>query len=52
MLNSEFTEIEEIKCIGCGVCACHCPTEKIRLDRTGNREVFVAPLKKASNIIY
>jgi len=51
-LTSEIAEIDEIKCIGCGVCAYHCPTEAIRLDRTGNREVFVAPLKKASNIIY
>jgi ferredoxin len=37
--------IDKDKCIGCGVCASNCPVDAISLDRTGKREVFVAPKK-------
>ncbi len=37
--------IDKEKCIGCGVCASNCPVNAISLDRTGKREVFVAPKK-------
>jgi len=33
------------RCIGCGVCVHHCPEEAMKLNRTGNREVFVPPPK-------
>jgi ferredoxin len=39
--------VEESKCIGCGVCASHCPEDAIHLDRTGMREVFVPPARRA-----
>ncbi|HQP30389.1 MAG TPA: 4Fe-4S binding protein [Deltaproteobacteria bacterium] len=35
--------IVEDRCIGCGVCAHHCPSHAIRMERTGVREVFIAP---------
>ena len=38
--------IDKDKCIGCGVCAYHCSSQAIELERTGNRTVFVAPLRR------
>jgi len=37
--------IDKKKCIGCGVCSSNCPVDAIALERTGKREVFVAPKK-------
>lgn len=34
------------RCIGCGVCAYHCPSEAISLERTGIRKVFVPPPRR------
>ena len=31
------------KCIGCGLCAHHCPEKARSLERTGLREVFIPP---------
>ncbi|MFX0177127.1 MAG: ATP-binding protein [Candidatus Hodarchaeota archaeon] len=33
------------KCIGCGLCVHHCPENARNLERTGIREVFIAPPK-------
>ena len=35
--------VSEDKCIGCGVCAYHCPEEAIHLERIGPRHIFVPP---------
>ena len=47
-LEEDIANIDEKRCIGCGVCVHHCPEEAMTLERTGNREVFVPPprLKK------
>jgi len=43
--SDEKMIVLENKCIGCGVCAHHCPENAIHLERTGLRDVFI-PLKK------
>ncbi|MBA4367824.1 MAG: hypothetical protein C0403_09320 [Desulfobacterium sp.] len=46
-LQDETACVHEVKCIGCGVCVEHCPVEAIQLKRTGMREAFVPPGKRA-----
>ncbi|MHA1489089.1 MAG: DUF362 domain-containing protein [Promethearchaeota archaeon] len=48
-LEDGIAVINEEKCIGCGVCAHLCPEKAIELERTGNREVFIPPLKIKDN---
>ena len=36
--------VDQEKCIGCGVCAHHCPEEAIHLKRTGPRDVLISPI--------
>ncbi len=36
-----IAKISEDKCMGCGLCAHHCPQEAIKLERKGLREVLV-----------
>jgi len=42
-LTGDVARIDDQRCIGCGVCAYHCASEAMALERTGIREVFVAP---------
>ena len=42
-LVDDIAVINNSRCIGCGVCVHHCPEEAMKLERTGNREVFVPP---------
>ena len=42
-LVDNIAVISNSRCIGCGVCVHHCPEEAMKLERTGNREVFVPP---------
>ncbi|MHA1472663.1 MAG: DUF362 domain-containing protein [Promethearchaeota archaeon] len=44
-LVDNIAVINSSRCIGCGVCVHHCPEEAMKLNRTGNREVFVPPPK-------
>ena len=44
-LVENIAVINSSRCIGCGVCVHHCPEEAMKLQRTGNREVFVPPPK-------
>jgi ferredoxin len=44
-LDDTVANINESKCIGCGVCAHHCPEEAIHLERIGPRHVFIPPKK-------
>ncbi len=44
-LVENIAVINSSRCIGCGVCVHHCPEEAMKLNRTGNREVFVPPPK-------
>jgi Fe-S-cluster-containing hydrogenase component 2 len=44
-LEDTIAKVNESRCIGCGICAHFCNEKAIKLDRTGNREVFVAPPK-------
>ena len=44
-LDGDFAVVNQEKCIGCGVCAHHCPEDAIKLERTGERFVFIAPSK-------
>ena len=44
-----MASIDETKCIGCGVCAHHCPEEVLNLQRVGQREVFIPPKKFTKN---
>jgi NAD-dependent dihydropyrimidine dehydrogenase PreA subunit len=46
-LENAIAVLNKDKCIGCGVCVHHCPEQAISLKRTGLREVFVPPPKKA-----
>lgn len=46
-LEDAVAVLNEKRCIGCGVCVHNCPEEAIILKRTGLREVFVPPPKKA-----
>jgi ferredoxin len=42
-LVEDIAVINNGRCIGCGVCVHHCPEDAMKLERTGNREVFVPP---------
>ena len=42
-LVEDIAVINSSRCIGCGVCVHHCPENAMKLERTGNREVFVPP---------
>ncbi len=42
-LVEDTAVINSSRCIGCGVCVHHCPEDAMKLERTGNREVFVPP---------
>ncbi|MBY9021143.1 MAG: 4Fe-4S binding protein [Candidatus Lokiarchaeota archaeon] len=44
-LVENIAVIDSSRCIGCGICVHHCPEKAMKLDRTGNREVFVPPPK-------
>ncbi len=44
-LEDGLTVVNEETCIGCGVCAHHCPEEAITLKRTEGRDVFIPPKK-------
>jgi ferredoxin len=44
-LVDAIAKVNEFKCIGCGLCAHHCPEDAIELKRIENREVFVPPPK-------
>jgi len=44
-LVENIAVINGSRCIGCGICVHHCPEEAMKLERTGNREVFVPPPK-------
>ena len=44
-LDGTVAKVGESKCIGCGVCAHHCPEDAIELKRIEGREVFVPPPK-------
>lgn len=46
-LVEDIARIQDEKCIGCGVCAYHCTSEAMALERTGIRNVFVPPPRKA-----
>lgn len=37
------------KCIGCGICAHFCPEDAIDIERTGQRQVYIPPLKLSNN---
>jgi len=43
--KSNFTDNK--KCMGCGICAHHCPENARSLERTGLRTVFIPPPKIA-----
>jgi hypothetical protein len=45
----EAAQVDESRSIGCGVCAYHCPTGAIKLERTGRRLVLVPPPKAAQH---
>jgi len=45
----DLSRIDESRCIGCGVCAYHCPAEALHLERTGQRKAFVPPPKLETN---
>ena len=44
-LEENIANVDENRCIGCGVCVHHCPEDAMNLERTGNREVFVPRIK-------
>jgi len=44
-LDDTIAVVHEEKCIGCGLCAHHCPEDSIHLKRTGPRDVFLLPKK-------
>ena len=45
-IDDSTAQIKETLCIGCGVCAHHCPVDAIEMKKTGIRTAFVAPPKK------
>jgi ferredoxin len=49
-LVDDVAFLDEKKCIGCGVCSYQCPASAIKLERTGIRNIFVPPARRASGI--
>lgn len=47
-LVDDIALVDEKKCIGCGVCSYQCPVSAIKLEKTGVRNVFVAPPRRAA----
>jgi len=48
-LDDALAIINEEKCIGCGVCVHFCPEDALKLERTGDRMVYVPPPKLEVN---
>lgn len=46
-LIDDIAKVDENKCIGCGVCSYQCPVSAIKLEKTGVRNVFVPPQRRA-----
>ena len=42
-LQEALAVVIDEKCLGCGLCAHHCPEEAMKLERVGERLVFVPP---------
>jgi Fe-S-cluster-containing hydrogenase component 2 len=49
-LEDSIANVNDEKCIGCGVCAHHCPEDAIHLERIGPRHVFVPPKKLKTSL--
>jgi ferredoxin len=47
-LVDDIALVDENKCIGCGVCSYQCPVSAIKLEKTGIRNVFVPPERRAT----
>lgn len=40
--GSDRVEVDESRCMGCGVCTVTCPTEALRLERLGREPIFAS----------
>jgi Fe-S-cluster-containing hydrogenase component 2 len=48
-IEDTIAVINNNRCIGCGLCAYHCPESAATLERTGLRSVFIPPPRLKSN---